>query len=124
MAWHSLKQPTASAQAGPTVDVGEPGVDRRCDFRGTMWVRPPEGLEFSHRSCRTAHPFVHHHGSIIHPVKGRFSPGGSVGVDQLADRCQLAAQLVVLLALPADLVAGVQDGGVVATAELAADAHQ
>ena len=47
-----------------------------------------------------------------------------VGVDQLADGGDLAAQLVVDGDLAGDLVAGVEDGGVVAPAELGADAQR
>src|SRR5688500_13125042 len=56
------------------------------------------------------------------------SPGGaatgSVGVDQLANRRDLASQLVIARRFPGDLVAGVQDRGVVPVAEPRADAQQ
>ncbi len=48
----------------------------------------------------------------------------SVGVDQLADGGQLAPKLVVVLALPVDLGAGMQNGGMVPPAELGTDAQQ
>src|SRR6476646_3411943 len=48
----------------------------------------------------------------------------SVGVDQLPDRGDLAAQLVVDGDLTIDLVAGVQDGRVVTSAELGPDPQQ
>ena len=48
----------------------------------------------------------------------------SLGVDELAHGGDLPPQLVVGGRLPGDLVAGMEDGGMVATAELRADAEQ
>jgi hypothetical protein len=48
----------------------------------------------------------------------------SVGVDQLANRRDLPAQLVVAGGLPGDLVARMEDRRVVAVAELGADPEQ
>src|SRR6185369_7180800 len=51
-------------------------------------------------------------------------PPRSVGVDQLADRRDLAAKLVVAGRFAGDLVAGVEDRRVVPTAELRADPEE
>ena len=48
----------------------------------------------------------------------------SVGVDQLANRGDVAAHLVVEGRLPVDLVVRVEDGGVVPASELGADPQQ
>ena len=45
----------------------------------------------------------------------------SVGVDQLANGCDLAAKLVVDGGFAGDLVAGVEDGRVVAPSQLSTD---
>ena len=45
----------------------------------------------------------------------------SVGVDQLADGCDLAAKLVVDGGFAGDLVAGMEDGRVVAPSQLSTD---
>src|SRR5690349_11069900 len=49
---------------------------------------------------------------------------GLLRVDDLAHRSQLAAQVLVLLHLAIDLLAGVEHGGVVAAAQLGADAQE
>ena len=56
--------------------------------------------------------------------RGRRPAGASVGVDQLADGRDVAAQLVVDGDLAVDLVAGVEDRGVVAAAQLGADPEE
>src|SRR6188472_1655118 len=63
---------------------------------------------------------------------GRLEPGseepidrpGSVGVDQLADRGDLSAQLIVDGGFAGDLVARVQDRGVVPAAQLRPDPQE
>src|SRR5439155_21625912 len=74
-------------------------------------------------ACDLAAPHGFHHWTGIWWTT-RASSGASVGVDQLADRRDLPPQLVVACRLPGDLVAGVEHRGVVAPAELRADAQE
>src|SRR5882762_11840164 len=60
------------------------------------------------------------------PETGRKPPQGprSIGVQQLAKRPHVASEVVVFGHLAFDLLAAVQDGGVVSSAERFADPHE
>ena len=92
-------------------------TDRSCPHRGTLFHRI--GAVIHSQGGRTVSRRTSRRGR-----RARHAEGGSVRVDELADRGDLAPQLVVDGRLAVDLVAGMEDRRVVATAELGADPEE
>ena len=113
-----------------------PGAVLLAAFWPVVHIRRRVTHEPAHEEARRAHHGIAPaHQDRANGVATPGSPGerraarpsptaGSVGVDQLADRGDLAAQLVVRARFAGDLVAGVEDRGVVPPAELGADPEE
>jgi hypothetical protein len=93
------------------------------------WGREHTPLWTTDRRRVEGHPTVHRllagWSVDIHTFKAVFHRNAtSIRVDDLSYSRQIAPQLFVLVRLAIDLVARVEHGGVVAAAELLADAQQ
>ena len=88
--------------------------------RGMIVARRPIAGGMIEAGAVTLRPFMYR-SRIFRPAS---PPLHSIGVDELTHGGDLPPQFVVGGRLPRDLVAGMEDGGMVATAEFRADAEQ
>ncbi|MEA2676359.1 MAG: hypothetical protein QOJ81_500 [Chloroflexota bacterium] len=114
--------PTDQLFGGPNPPIDRTGSGRIQPIFHTTRLDPPIKHRFT-----GSYPHLRKRG--FHSRRRRWGQGiGAVtplfGVDELPDGSEIAPQLLVLLGFSVDLVARMQDRGVVTAAELLADAQQ
>jgi hypothetical protein len=118
-----------------TLHVGSPGCPaaRAGDVHIGPWLSTESGWLSTRRGRKPAQEAPELASSVrVGPASGAtsqspatpFGATGSVGVDQLADGGDLTAELVVDSGFAGDLVAGMENGRMVAPAQLGPDPEE